>query len=264
MKAAKTIIVLAPGTPAGTKTLVSQLPERGLPEDARMVYSGRNTLVAVRLIDGSEINIKRFHLPHLINRCAYGWWRGSKARRAFHNALALTRLGINTPKPMGYIEERSRGGLVGTCYYICEQLPEGFVELRGVQNRPDFEQLVDALAAFVADMHRKGVYMKDLSPGNVLVSTSVDPETSEPKFTFALVDVNRMEFDFSDIDTLVRSCGTILDTEEAVELFAERYSEIFGVDGGHAEDLIVGRYQKVNRPTLSRRIKAFFRSRREL
>lgn len=261
MSAVKVKTIIAPGTPAGTQTLVAVLANQGVPADARVIYRGRNLIAAAPLLGGTEVNVKSFHVPHLLNRCIYGWWRGSKANRSFHNALRLLNLGIDTPTPYACIEEYTCGGLLRRSYFVSRQLPDGFTDVRYVDRRPDFEELVSALAAFVARLHRKGVWMKDLSPGNVMVRRS-DGDGGKARYHFVLVDINRMDFGVSHLDKLVRSCGTLLDSEEALVFFSGAYARQLGIDGAHAADLILTRYRKVNKYGLKRRIKTYLRERR--
>lgn len=246
MNAVKSVI--SPNAPAEIHVLVTSLAESGIPADARFIYRGRNIIAATPLLDGAEANIKAFRAPHIINRAVYGWFRGSKACRAFHNGLRLRRLGVRTPEPYAYIEETSRTRMLRRSYFVSEQLHPDYEEIRFVHRRPDFGPLVEALAGFVADFHRKGVWMKDLSPGNVMVRRLPDGA-----YHFALIDINRMEFDTSDIRLLTASCGTLLDSEEALSLFAGLYAGRLGIDGAEAEEIILKRFERVNRSAIRRR-----------
>lgn len=240
MSAARTKTIISQNAPAGIQILVNSLGDYGIPADARTIYRGRNLITACPLLSGGEANVKSFHKPHLINSCAYGWVRGSKAYRSFHNALRLCKLGVNTPQPYAYIEQRTSSGMLRRSYYICRQLPDAYTTVRFVHRRSDFEPLVEALAAFVAGFHRKGVLMKDLSPGNVMVRLS---ETTG--YRFSLVDINRMEFNVTDNDRLVRSCGTLLDSEEGLTLFARTYAGLMGLDPENTLRQILRRFRSV-------------------
>lgn len=242
MSAARTKTIISQNAPAGIQILVNSLGDYGIPADARTVYRGRNLITACPLLSGGEANVKAFRTPHLINSCAYGWVRGSKAYRSFHNALRLCKLGVNTPQPYAYIEQRTSCGTLRRSYYISRQLPDAYTTVRGVHKRPDFEALVEALAVFVAGFHRKGVLMKDLSPGNVMVRYS-----HTVGYRFALVDINRMEFGVTDTDRLVRSCGTLLDSEKGLTLFAGIYAGLMGLDPQSTTDKILERYRSVER-----------------
>jgi len=215
-----------------------------VPDGARIIYRGRNIVAAYTLPGGTEVNIKAFRIPHIINRMAYGWWRGSKAARSYRNALRLRRIGIPTPEPYAYIEEHSPGRLLRRSYFVSEQLPAEYQEIRHADRRADFAQLVEALAGFIASLHRQGVWMKDLSPGNVMARRRTGDGTDG--YDFALLDINRMDFGVGDLRPLVRSCGTLLDSERALTLFAGFYAAALGIDGAHTQDVILRRFRRVN------------------
>lgn len=233
--------VISPVSPPETPSVAAVLVESGVPADAEVIYRGRNIVARLHCDSGADINIKAFRTPHIINRMAYGWWRGSKARRSYDNALQLRRMGIRTPEPYGYIEEFTAGRLLRRSFFLSEQLPADFTELRHVDRRDDMPALVEALAAFIAGVHRRGVWMKDLSPGNVM-----GRRTPAGDYEFALIDINRMAFDTGDLEPLVRSCGTLLDSEAALTLFAGFYARELGIDGARAEETIINRYRKIN------------------
>ncbi len=239
-------IVTSPIAPDGIDILTGAIVQSGVPADARIIYRGRNFVAACPLLSGDEVNVKAFGIPHLINRMAYGWWRGSKAHRSFHNALRLRRLGLPTPEPYAYIEEYTPGRLLRRSYYVSEQLHPDYVEIRHVDRRPDFARLVEALADFIARLHRKGVWMKDLTPGNVMARRIPGADGAPDTYTFSLIDINRMQFGVGDLRPLIRSCGTLLDSEAALTLFAGFYAAALGIDGAEAEDVILRRFRRVN------------------
>lgn len=222
----RTTIIVAPDAPAGTRELAEKLASDGMPSEAEVIYRGRNIIARYRLGGGNMCNIKAFRLPHLANRLAYGLWRGSKAQRAHCNALRLAELGVRTPAPYAYVELHGAAHEMRDTFFLSEQLPDGFAEIRHIIRRPDAERMCEALAAFVADFHKKGVWMKDLSPGNVLARTLPDGKGYE----FALVDINRMEFGVADKMLLMRSCGPLLDSDTALRMFGRRYAALVGLD----------------------------------
>jgi len=48
--------------------------------------------------------------------------------------------------------------------------------------------LIKAVARFIAEMHSRGVFHLDISPGNILFSTK------ENQYKFFVIDINRMNF----------------------------------------------------------------------
>ncbi|MDE6197047.1 MAG: lipopolysaccharide kinase InaA family protein [Muribaculaceae bacterium] len=189
-----------------------RLATRGLPDDATVIYRGRNIVAASA--DG-EACIKAFRTPGFFKGLIYGFFRKPKAVRAYENAGRLRSLGINTPEPLGAVICR-RAGLLRQSFYICRNL-RGWSELRGIEKRPDFDRLAAALAAFMLGLHRRGVLMKDFSQGNILF------RADSKGFDFALVDINRMEFGVTDRRRLLDNFGAALDTEEGIRALAEEY-----------------------------------------
>lgn len=206
--------------------LMDELARSGMPAEAVEIYRARN--VVAKLPD-KGINIKEFKVPGLAKGLIYGLLRKPKAQRAYDNALELKRLGIATPEPLGVLLDM-HGGRLGRSYYVCRQL-EGWNELRGAEKRSDFKALARALARFTLDMHGKGVYMKDMTPGNILFRAVADG-----RFDFALVDINRMEFGVTDTELLRSRLGLTFDTEEGGVYFARCYAGLAGIDADIAEE----------------------------
>lgn len=214
--------------------LVESIACAGAPVMAKVIYSGRNTVYTLPMPSECEapfstLNIKAYRVPHIINRIVYGTFRHSKAHKAFCNALRLIKLGIRTPMPVAFIEETD-GALFGHSFFMSEQLGGDWQLLRYADRRPDFEDLAAALGKYMAVLHDKKVWMKDFSSGNVLVRT-----TPPGRYEFALIDINRMEFDIEDRSKLMQNFEGILDTPAAVETLARHYALACGAKDGSDE-----------------------------
>ncbi len=222
------IRVLTDGS-ASDEQLLRCLAARGLPDNVRVIYRGRNIVAATA---DERLCIKAFGVPGFIKGIIYGFFRTPKAVRAYRNALKLRELGINTPAPRGAVTV-SECGILRQSYYVCDML-HGWHDLRGVEGRPDFDSIARALAAFMLRLHRLGVLMKDFTQGNVLF------RESGGGYEFALVDINRMKFGVSDRRILLGNFGAALDTEAGIRAVAEAYVAQAepgeGVDG--TEELI--------------------------
>lgn len=204
--------------------LMNRLATDGIPPEAVEIYRARNV---VAKLPGKGVNIKAYKVPGLVKGIIYGYLRKPKAMRAYDNAFELRRLEIETPEPLGVLIEKKNGCLARS-FYVCRQL-EGWHELRGAEERSDFTQLATALAAFVLLMHRNGVLMKDMTPGNILFHADGDT------YRFALVDINRMCFGISDTARLRANLGLVFDSEDAGAAFARIYAGLAGCDAEAAE-----------------------------
>ncbi|MXX75851.1 MAG: hypothetical protein F4Y77_10645 [Holophagales bacterium] len=122
--------------------------------------------------------------------------RGSRARLSFRAARRLRRLGIPTPEPLLHAESNSIGG---PAWYVCRLVPEALelrYVLRALNAGTAAEQfpgihaptLLRRVGALAAELHRHGVWFRDLTSGNVLLS---EPTTDAELF---LVDLNRARF----------------------------------------------------------------------
>ncbi len=122
--------------------------------------------------------------------------RGSRAGLSFRAARRLGRLGVATPAPVLYAESKT---VDGPAWYVCRLAPEA-LELRyvlralnageGPERFPgiDGPALLRRVGALAAGLHGHGVWFRDLTSGNVLLSAPVtDAE-------LLLVDLNRARF----------------------------------------------------------------------
>lgn len=152
-----------------------------------VIYQGRNTLKSFCIGDTVFV-VKKFKTLDLFKGIIYTFFRKTKARRSYENAMALLRRGIDTPSPIAFIESR-RCGLNSETYYICEHTDyrEIAEELNASEdfNKP----LAEAYGRFVATLHEKGILHYDLNSGNVLFKSE-----SESDYHFQLIDINRMKF----------------------------------------------------------------------
>jgi hypothetical protein len=118
---------------------------------------------------------------------------GSRSERALVAATELIARGLPTPEPIGVDDVGSE------TWYVCRrvegasQVRDWFLERDGRGLPPPrvpvpFPELVAALGRLVRRMHDAGVFYRDLSDGNVLVTA----ERGAPRFW--LVDLTRARF----------------------------------------------------------------------
>ena len=72
------------------------------------------------LPSGRPVIVKRFKKPILIQRIIYGFFRKTKAQRAYLYAAVLRHRGFGTPHEIAYLEQRRRG-LLSHCYFLAEE-----------------------------------------------------------------------------------------------------------------------------------------------
>jgi RIO-like serine/threonine protein kinase fused to N-terminal HTH domain len=167
------------------KPFIEALP-RDFENSGEMVYEARNQLKKYQ-VNGFDIIVKRYKKPNYINRFAYAYVRPSKAKRAYKYALKLRSLGVDSPEPIAYLEERENG-LLGYAYFV-SIFETQFVEIREImEGFAENDTLLSDLALYIADFHSKGVLHLDMSPGNILYKKVGD------RYFFTLIDINRMQF----------------------------------------------------------------------
>ena len=187
-------------------------------------YEKRNKIRSVK-IDDLTINIKSFKIPNLINKIAYRFFRKSKAQRSYEYANILTEKKIGTPQPIAYYENRNFLGLLDS-YYVCEHLSYDLTyrELVTDTNYPDHENILRQFTKFTWQLHEKGIYFKDHSPGNTLIIKNDDT------YSFFLVDLNRMSFFELDLDDRMKNFSRLTPKKEMVEIMSDAYAKLSGGD----------------------------------
>ncbi len=197
------------------KAYITSLATKGPAESATIIYSARNTIYRDN-VDGLDICIKSYKRPGIINRYVYTNIRYSKAHRAFSAARRLLKMGINTPEPIAFIEEKI-GGALHKSYYVCVHVKGE--EMRFAEQRPDKEQLYEALAREMVKIHGKWVRLRDFSPGNVLFY-----KDSDGQYVFNHVDINRISFGVTGHFEQFKMFNTILSEDDDIRILATEYA----------------------------------------
>jgi hypothetical protein len=185
------------------------------------IYKIRNEIKVIE-INGLKLCVKSFGQPSIINRFAYAFVRQSKAKRSYNNAFKLRAMGIATPEPICWIEERNQRGFITRSYYLSLYEEHAFT-LAKVFNHdlPQKETIIKDFAYFACHMlHKQGVRHLDLGQGNVLV------KKTDHGFSFSLVDINRIRFNShktrrNGFSNLRRLGGTPIEMSMLASYYAE-------------------------------------------
>lgn len=188
------------------------------------IHKARNELKVI-LYQNTDVVIKAFRVPNIINQLIYGNFRNSKAQKSYDNALMLLELGICTPKPIGYIEFYHYF-LFKKSFFVTEKYHYDFTIREPLLNKnfADRENIFKAFAAFTLMLHNKGVYHKDYSPGNILI------KKLEEGYEFCLVDINRMEFAPLDLNTKLFNFTKLWIDDEDLAFVMHEYCLLGGLD----------------------------------
>lgn len=188
------------------------------------LYEGRNTIKVFEESDVS-LNVKSFQIPHLINQFAYATFRESKAKRSYTYAKKLLDLGINTPKPIAYIEFKLPL-LLKQSFYICEHVyVDGQLRVLQFGTIEEHKDLIVAFAKFTAKIHHLNVLHLDYSSGNIMY------KLCDGEYQFYLVDLNRMIFDKAvNATKSAQNFRRLWGSDEMITLFARVYAQERGYD----------------------------------
>lgn len=189
-------------------------------QEGETIYKSRNTIKVMNTPDGTAINVKRFHVPHGLNRLIYSWGiRKPKGERAFQYAQILKDKGIGTPEVVALIEERNFIGMLGYSYLVTLQCDYGHTLYEtGNKNFGDYRPIAKALAHFAANIHNRQVLHKDFTPGNVLW------KEDEEGLHFMIVDINRMDFGEVSVKTGLYNIRKFWGPKEFMRLLVTEYA----------------------------------------
>lgn len=164
------------------------LPKKFAQGEGIVIHKGRNEL-RMMTHAGQEYVVKSFHRPHFVNAMVYGTLRASKAERSLRNAELLTRIGVGTPQPIGYMEVR-RHGLLTESYYVTKRSSCPYVFSQLFEQKFSYEDdVLSAIGLLTAKMHNQGYAHKDYGRGNILFG-----QQNDGSILIEVVDLNRMYF----------------------------------------------------------------------
>lgn len=189
--------------------------------DGILFIKGHRNVIKLFNLEGTTLNIKSFKKPNFINQIAYRYFRKSKARRSYEFANILLKKNIGTPQPIAYFERFNLFGITDS-YYICEHLKHDLTyrDLVIQPNYKNHEEILREFTRFTWDMHEKGIYFKDHSPGNTLIVENNNT------YEFYLVDLNRMSFTKLDFKARMKSFARLTPKKEMVRIMSDEYAKL--------------------------------------
>ncbi|MCB5184301.1 lipopolysaccharide kinase InaA family protein [Methylobacillus gramineus] len=193
----------------------------------------------------------------------------SKAKRSWNGTNQLLRRGVEAAAPVAYFEKRGDRSLLEN-FYICEFVPTDF-SIRDIfaafnAGQQTYEgvtamQIFPQLTRYLLNMHDKGVFFRDLSGGNILVT-----KQANELLEFSLIDTNRAHF-FNHptvlgkrLSDLTRVCVKLPweSREQLVGMYLQALNQKFTFKHRlpfHIYDLKVGLKKKFGRKAIRRLFK---------
>ena len=193
-------------------------------EAGKTYWKKRNTIKVFDL-DDRQWNVKSFKVPHLINRFAYKYVRGSKSKRSFEHGKKILSKGILTPKPIGYVEYSNIVGLKES-FFVSENLNYDLkFENLYAEDFPDRIKILEEFAVFTHQLHENEIHHFDHSKGNTLICKKPDGS-----YDFYLVDLNRMKFEKMDYQQRIDNFNRLSLTPFMTEIIGSKYASITGLE----------------------------------
>jgi tRNA A-37 threonylcarbamoyl transferase component Bud32 len=185
-----------------------------------VIHGNRNVVKKVTIPEGIFV-IKNYRGMYFFNRLAYSLFRKSKAERSYIYSTTLNEKGIITPAPVSWLNCYA-GGLLTQSYFISvfSSHPTLMQVLNDHQDNTFRASVFHHLAAFTMRLHNLGIYHYDYSLGNLLVIQLPD------KIDFAMVDLNRIQFQKVSYRKAVQNFSTLNITVEEMNLVISEYAKL--------------------------------------
>lgn len=203
------------------------------PHQGETIHSGRN-IIKIFSIGTQKWVVKWFKAPNFFNRFIYGNFRKSKARRSYEYALKLQSLGIKTPVPIGYYEQKILF-LFHRSFYVTlvSECEHRFDEIIANKDFKDRELILKEFAKFSAKLHENNILHGDYSQGNILFSNKNN------KVIFEIVDLNRIKFKKVSPEEGCKNFERLNLEPEALTIIAKEYARARNLDEKNCIDWIL-------------------------
>jgi len=237
----------------GLTASINKIPE-GRYTVEETYCNNRNVVERVRIEDYPLV-IKRYKRPTIANCFIYTFLRKSKAQRSYEHAQRLLEAGIETARPVAYIEIRHKG-LFHTGYFISEYLPySNLIETYESQSPDEQQLLVEDFVRFTLRLHEAKILPLDYNPGNILVHHEQDG------YHFALVDINRMQFGRKPtLKQVMKSFVQLCEDYEHLSVVLPRYLELSSNDMDKSLFFVLqNRLKQRHRNTAKSKLKCFLK-----
>ena len=203
---------------------IKSLSARFLRGEGVVIHKGRNELRKMEC-GGRTYVVKSFHQPNLINRFIYGIFRASKAKRSYLYAKRFLEMGVGTPQPVAWMDERS-GLLFNRSYYVSCLSTCPYIYSDLFERQIDYsEEVLRAIGRTTAILHENGYAHKDYGRGNILFQKQADGTIK-----IEIVDLNRMHIGRVSMKAGCKNFERLPASPQMHRYMAEEYAKIRGFD----------------------------------
>lgn len=198
---------------------VQQLPTL-FANKGELLYDKRNKIRRF-YVNGEPIIVKKFKRPHIIQRITYTFFKKSKAERAYLYAAKFREQGFETPHEIAFIEIKSNG-LFTDSYFVSAECSDP--SMKQLLNNEHFEEKpANELAAYLAELHQKGILHGDINLSNILY------RIENGQYLFTLIDINRSQFiPSASINLCIENLKRLTHHKQLLEYVVRKYAAIRG------------------------------------
>lgn len=202
------------------KSFLKSLPDT-FDCNGETIKDGRNEIKVVEH-ENLKLCIKSFNKVTIFNRYIYSWFRSTKAKRSYKVAHRLEMYGINTPRPVGYVEVYGKWRVLKNAYYVSLYYDHQFDMSDVLEKSIECQEKI--LSSFAREMagkvHPAGAWHNDLNGGNILIN-----KVGENEWNFSFIDLNRLKFKFFISPTRgLLNLKKMTNNPVALALLAEQYA----------------------------------------
>lgn len=246
---------------------------RSLPQtfdsEGTLLFKKRNTVKAFT-VNGTPLVVKRFACPNALQRVAYTLFKPTKAIRAYMHADLFTARGISTPAAVAYVQAK-RGCLASEGFFVSLRGEGSTVRERLLPGGPSHEfdehkygdddlQLIDSMAAFIANMHVKGVIHGDLNISNMLCQATTDGATR-----LTIVDTDRARLCNPTKDECLSDIMRTTHNRQLLSYITSMYARKRGWDASECTSAVMNMLDSFEkRKLLKRKLKGWTRGKTHL
>ena len=214
------------------RDFILSLPERFERNEGVVIHKGRNELRKMKY-NGREYVVKSFHRPNFINRFVYGIFRPSKAKRSYDHADMYLKIGVGTPRPVGYLNVRS-GLLFDRSYYVSCLSTCPYVYNDLFKQKFEYEEeVLREIGRVTAILHEHGYAHKDYGRENILF------QKVPGGIKLEIVVLNRMFIGTIGMKAGCKNFERLPATPQMHRWMAEEYAKVRGFDAEKCFELMV-------------------------
>lgn len=188
------------------------------PGQLNLLRKARNAVWSVsHPLDANKKLVAKKPLTSHFHKKILDYFKPSKAQKSWNSSSQLMRREIGVSAPIAFFENKHSKQFnqniyiseavthIGSVREMFAHFMQGHSDYHGIPK----ESAYTALANFLLKMHARGVWFRDLSGGNVLITKA------EQSFNFVLIDTNRARFSNyplpmkQRISDLVRICNKL-------------------------------------------------------